>query len=176
MIASPVIKRLSRALRAVTSGGDPAKVAALARVWGIDGRSARKAASGKVIDANSYLKLCAAVGIEPVSDLACHSRHIPDIDWGRVGIKIMLALIGDPGTPSAEKLTMRSAAKAWKISLVVLGRMKAGQPASADNLLALCAALKCHPHTFLKLVPVEVSQKQLPEHLENTQSVRGAMA
>lgn len=138
---------------------------AFARSWGIDGRLARRAASGQDVNSSAHLQLCAAIGLDPVDGSKCEPRAIADIDWNRVGIKVLLALIHSSSAPG-KKTAMRAAAKAWKLPLVTVARMKAGQPVNIANLLNLCAALGCHPHEFLRLVPVDVSQKHQPERIE----------
>jgi DNA-binding Xre family transcriptional regulator len=166
MPALTPIQRLSRALRAVTSDGRISEVAAFARQWGLDGRAAHRAVKGKRISAEAYLSLCAALGIDPLTGAACEAKRITPIDWNRVGIKIKLAFIGTPDKPAPAGFTMRAAAAKWRVRLAPLGRMKGGCPASVDNFLALCLALECHPHDLLKLVPVAVNQKHIPEHVE----------
>jgi DNA-binding Xre family transcriptional regulator len=145
-------------------------VVAFARKWGIDGRLARRAASGQDVNSSAHLKLCAAIGIDPVDGSKRDPRFASDIDWNRVGIKVLLALIHSSSEPG-KKTAMREAAQRWKLPLVTLARMKAGQPVNIANLLNLCAALGCHPHEFLRLVPVDVSQKQQPERTEAKEEI-----
>lgn len=160
MTASLPTKRLGKAVRAVTGNGDPGKVVALARKWGIGGRLARRAAKDIDVNASAYIKLCAAVEIDPASGIATTVACFKaDIDWNRVATKILLALING-------NKTMREAAKEWKISLVALARAKSQQPVNVDNFLKICAGLGCHPHEFTIRVPVAATMKQLVEQRE----------
>lgn len=161
-------KRLASALRAITSDGKPEEVVALARAYGIPGRLARHAASGMDVNASDYLKLCAAVGIDPIAEsMTVARRNLPEIDWSLVGLKVLARLIGTPEQPQNPKIAMRQAAKNWKLSLVTLARMKGGQPVGIENLLKLCCALDCHPHEFLKRSPEMFHGEQAVEHVEN---------
>lgn len=166
-MSSPA-KRLAVALRAITSDGRPEEVVALARAYDIPGRLARRAAAGMDVNASTYLKLCAAVGIDPIAEsMTVAQRKLPDIDWSLVGLKVLARLIGTPEQPQNPKIAMRQAAKQWKLSLVTLARMKGGQPVGIDNLLKLCCALDCHPHEFLKRSPEMFHVSQQVERVEN---------
>ena len=169
---SPAISRLSKALNAATHDGDVKELLALAERAGVNGRLARRAARGIAINADAYLKLCSAVWIDPVkgtylSATAITIEPLPDLDWNRVAIKVLLALIGEPGT---KKLPIRDAAKKWRIPVVTLSRAKSEQPIGIDNLLKLCRALNCHPHDFLKRTPGMFHAEQSPEHIEKIEA------
>lgn len=144
------IQRLAKALCDATSGGKPEAVVAFARQWGIDGRIARRAARGIDTNASDYLRLCAAVGIDPILPIEAEPKRLDPLNWELVSIKVRATLIGSPGEPN---ITMRKLASVWKLPLVSLARMKAGQPVNIDNLLKLCRALRCHPHMFVKRSP-----------------------
>lgn len=164
---SPALQRLSRALRAATCGGDPQRVVAFALRCGVDGRLGRRAAAGMDVNASAHLKLCAGLGIDPLTgeEVIMGALPIPDLDWHRVGVKVLLELIGTPDKP--HHLPMRQAAEEWGLSLVTLARMKAAHPVNIDNLLTLCRALRCHPHDFLRRTPEKFAVKHQVEHVEN---------
>lgn len=166
------IQRLSRAIRAITDDGKPEKVVALAREYGVDGHLGRRAASGKDVNADAYLKLCAAAGIDPMTGAKAERRRIEDLAWGLLGIKVLACLIGGWGETD---LTMRAAAKKWRVSLVTVSRAKAGQPIGVDNFLALCRAMHVHPHLFLTRKPEMFHGKQAPGQAELKEAI-GAQA
>lgn len=159
---------IANALKAVTDGGKAAAVADFARRWGIEGRPARRAAEGKEVDISTHLKLCAALGLDPLTGNGIEPCQIDNVDWNRVGIQLQLAFIGTPDKPVAPSFTMRVASKKWGIPLAPLARMKAGSPASAENFFKVCDALTLHPHVFLKSVPAPVNQKHVAEQQQVT--------
>lgn len=168
---STPIQRLSRAIRAITEDGKPALVVALAREYGVDGRLGRRAASGMDVNADAYLKLCAAAGIDPIAEgMTVALRKLPDLNWTLVGIKVLAQLIGTPAEPKTPKVAMRQAAKEWNLSLVAIARLKSGQPVGIDNLLKLCCALDCHPHEFLTRSPGMFHGEHKVEHVEKIEA------
>ena len=145
-------KRLASALRAITSDGKPEEVVALARTYGIDGRLARRAAREIPVNANAYLKLCAACGIDPMTGATGVQRTIADLDRNRLAIQVLLAIIGGN--------SLRKLAKTWKVEYTAINRAKHQLPVNVDNFLKICAGLRMHPHAFLAPVPPEFHAKQ----------------
>jgi len=144
------IQRLKAALCDRTSGGSLPEVAAFARANGINGRIANRASRGIEINASDYLRLCAALGLCPVTGGPTEPKALGPLDWRLVGLKVCVTLIGSPGD---KHMPMRKAAKSWRIALAALARMKSGQPVSIDNLLKLCRGLGVHPHMFIQRRP-----------------------
>lgn len=166
------IQRLSRAIRAITDDGKPEKVVALAREYGIDGRLARRAASGMDVNASAYVQLCGMAGIDPVTGRRSVYHRAPPLDWRLVGIKVCLALIGSPGELP---VSMRAAAKRWRVTLITIARAKAGSPVGVENFLRLCRGLGVHPHHFLERKPEVFHGEQQVKQPEPSQAV-GAQA
>jgi hypothetical protein len=161
MPATP-IQRLAKALCAATSGGKPEAVVAFARGWRIEGRIARRAARCIDINASDYLRLCAALGLDPVSfkKAAGGPRAITDIDWRLVSAVALMAQING-------NLAIRAAAARWKLATPALVRIRDGLPVNVENYLAFCRAsdIKAHPHKFLSRQPMfhgEQSVEQKP--------------
>ena len=161
MTTSPAIKRLGNALRSITDNGDPGKVVALAREFGIEGRLARRAAQNIEVNVSAYMRLCAAACIDPVTGKIVHCEDIDrwaaataDVDPRRLAIKILTLLI------HSDK-SMRQLAKKWGVSTTALARAKVEAPVNVDNFLRICKGLKCQPHEFTKRTP-EMSHVKQP--------------
>lgn len=168
-------QRLASALRAITSDGKPEEVVALARTNGVDGRLGRRAAAGQPVNAGAHLKLCAACGIDPVTGddfylvnggpVPIVPSTIPHLDWNRVAIKVLLAIINndtlpdDPKGRRSRRKSLRKLERAWKVPSATVNRAKHGQPVSIDNLLKIAKGLGVHPHVFLALQPPLISQE-----------------
>lgn len=160
--AMPVtpLQRLSKALCAITSGGKPEEVVAFARAWDIDGRLARRAAKAIEVNASTYLRLCAAIGIDPVSGKKAPSQALTEIDWRLVSAMALMAQI-------TNNLSIRKAAERWHLPTPALVRIRDGEPVGIDNFLKFCRAcdIAAHPHKFKKRVPTEFHGKQPVEQL-----------
>jgi DNA-binding Xre family transcriptional regulator len=142
MPALTPIQRLSRALRAVTNDGDRHCLAEFARAAGVNGRLVNRAARAIAINADAYLKLCAAVGICPVNGFVAQKEFdLSDLSWNRLAIKILLALIAGK--------SLRKLSKEWRVEYSAINRAKNGQHVGIDNFLKICAGLNVHPHALL---------------------------
>ncbi len=151
MPATP-IQRLSCALKAITDGGDARKLVDLARASGVPGIAARRAAKEITVNADAYLKLCRAAGIDPVNGSADFGPPLADLDLNRVAIKVLLALIGGK--------SLRGLSKEWKVEYTAINRAKKELPVNIENFLGICAGLGLHPHMFVRWRPEEFHGKQ----------------
>lgn len=152
-MSSTSIQRLSRAIKAVTGNGDAGQVVELARKAGVDGRLGRRVAKGITINASAYLRLCAVIGLDPLTGETGTEGTVPrDLDWNRVAIKILLALIAGS--------SLRKLSKAWKVEYTAINRAKHQQPVNIDNFLKICRGLKMHPYDFLASKPEMFHGKQ----------------
>jgi|GEM_PF-3608848 len=160
-------KRLATALRAATSDGKPSEVVAFARAWGVDGRLGRRAAAGQPVNADAHLKLCHAVGIDPVDGHETYGirSKLPDLDWNRVAIKVLMAVINNDPAPNSpigrrsRRKSLRKLERAWKLPFVTINRAKHGQPVSIESLLRIAEGLDVHPHAFLTVRPPLINQE-----------------
>ena len=148
MSTATPIQRLSRALKAVTDGGDAKKLVDLARGAGVDGIMARRAAKGIEINVGAYLKLCMAVDHDPFSvGPISLDRPCGDLQWNYVGA----ALKGQ------RFLRGQSIAEAKKtignISDATISRVENGNECSIEHFLSICAYLGRHPYSMLAPVP-----------------------
>ena len=141
------IQRLACALKAVTDGGDAHKLVDLARRYGVPGIAARRAAREIAINADAYLKICRAAGIDPVTggrDVV--DEPLPDLCLTRLAIKVFMVVIGGQ--------SLRTLSKKWGVEYTAINRAKHQQPVNVDNFLRICAGLGDHPHLFLKRKPM----------------------
>lgn len=143
------IQRLQRALNAVTHGGDAHQLVELARGAGVDGVMARRAARGITINADAYLKLCAAVSIDPLTGKKRERQITGTLDWRRVSVKVLMVLIEGKLCPGKPRSSLRKLAKECGLPFVTVNRAKNAQPISPDSLMKLCTGLGCHPAQFL---------------------------
>lgn len=127
-------------------GDDPHKIVALARAHGLDGRLARRAARGIPVNADAYLNLCRACGVNPVLPFDVEPEPLPDLDWARLSVKISATAIACGG--------LRKLARAWRVAPAMLSRIQNEHPVSTQNFMKVCRLLRCHPHLFLRRVPV----------------------
>jgi DNA-binding Xre family transcriptional regulator len=159
MTASAPALRLCKALCAVTDNGSPAAVKEFADQWQIDGRLARRAAKGIPINASTFARLCAAVGLDAITGRPSKPEAVTEIDWRLVSAMALMAQI-------ERSLTVRTAAEAWKLSTAAVVRLREGDPVNVENFLAFCKAMGCKPAKFRTRSPlshVKPSVKQV-EH------------
>lgn len=161
MTASAPAKRLGKALRAITGNGDAAQVVALARAFEIDGRLARRAAKDIEVNASTYVRLCGAVGIDPMNGKPVPAEAVSEIDWRLVSAMALLTLI-------EKSITIRDAGVRWKLSTAAVNRIRNGEPVNTDNFLGFCKAIGCKPAKFRTRVPV-FHGKQSVKQVEQTQ-------
>lgn len=142
------IQRLAKAFCAITFDGRPEAVVAFARHWKVDGRIARRAAKAIEINASDYLRLCAAVGVDPVNFARTEPTAITEIDWRLASAVALMTQIN-------KNLTIREAAKRWKLAPAALVRIRDCKPVNVENYLAFCKSkdICAHPHKFLTRTP-----------------------
>lgn len=151
------IKRLSAALKAVTDDGEPGKVVALAKVAGVDGIYARRAAKGIAINVVAYLKLCAALGLDPVSgDPSLIEPYDGELQWNYVGLALK-------GQRFLREHTIAEAKKViGGISDATISRVENGQECSIEHFLSICIYLNRHPYSLLApMFPVKHGVKDI---------------
>jgi hypothetical protein len=120
----------------------PGELAALAVSAGVPRRIVSRAAAGQPINASAYLKICSAIGLDPVTGKECPSViHWGDIQWWffACGLKV---------TRMLRKLSIRDVVLLTGVSGATISRTEAGRPISAENYLALCAFIGVHPHHY----------------------------
>ena len=151
---STPIQRLSRALKAVTDGGEPGKLVELARVAGVDGLLARRAAKGIEINVNAYLKLCRKCAIDPVTGELNSGPGLGDIFWNYVGSALKgQRLLRGHSIAQAKKVI-------GNISDATISRVENGNECSIEHFLAICSYLGRHPYTLLHpMFPVKQGVK-----------------
>lgn len=162
-------KRLSAALCAITGNGDPERLVAFARMSGIGGVYARRAAKGIPINVDSYLKLCGAIGIDPVTGKARQPLRHNDLDWKRLGRELRQRR-------TAREQSVREAAKHIGISISTISRIENdGNRASPlsrsqniESALAVCGYLGTHPYDYAKMSNVKHARKHVDKKEELT--------
>lgn len=140
---SPAISRLSKALNAATHNGDVQELLALAERAGVNGRLVRRAVRGIDINAGAYLKLCGAIGIDPVTGKNTKPQQIGDLSWSAVGCGLRMSrMFRRHGMLDVER-------EIGDISKTTISRVEHGEPASIDHLLAICRYIGPHPHHYV---------------------------
>lgn len=101
-----------------------------------------RALHGLPINTCAHLRLCAAIGIDPVTGDAIEARIIGELHWPSLGAALRMKRMAD-------KITLRAAAKQAKASYSALGRIERAQVVSIENVLAACRFLDRHPFEFV---------------------------
>lgn len=103
----------------------------LARSIDVNPRAARDAAKGLPISADHFLRLAAAVGLDPMTGAAIAPRVVGALDLKTLGaaIQITLGLHGN---------SKRAAAKATGLSAMAIVRLIRGERVSIDTLMRAC--------------------------------------
>lgn len=130
------------ALKSALAYSGDGEVRTLSELIGVDQRLIRRARSGKDINAAAHLRLCAGLGIDPVTGAQGKATTIGDLHWTSLGSAARMARI-------QSKRNIRAEAKAAKVSTAALHRIERGEPVSIDNVLAVCRHLKRHPFDFV---------------------------
>lgn len=129
---------LAKAIAAFATGD---KFKALVLRSGVRPKAIRHAingAKGHPTDAGDYLRLCAAIGIDPM-DGHRDTSHVP----GELDRKLFAA--GVRLTRYGRKQTMRDAAKEMGMSATTLCMIENGMVRSIDSMLAACRYVGVHP-------------------------------
>jgi hypothetical protein len=140
MTASAPAKRLRLALALVTPH-QMADAVALARV---NTRCAQRAELGITINANSYVRLCAALGIDVVTGEAAPVRAVGDIDWRLLGLGLHLT------RRMCKAVSIRAAARkiGKAVSPSMLSRVENGQAVSVAGVIAICKFIGTKPEQY----------------------------
>lgn len=111
----------------------------LGRALGLERHAARRAKKGHPISASDFLKLCAAIGLDPVNPLQLvPMRGLGDLDhrFLAMGLTIRMSLNGH---------SLRSAARAMEVSHTAVKRLCDGVPTSVGTVIQACKYLGQHP-------------------------------
>jgi hypothetical protein len=103
-----------------------------------------RAAAGRPVRAEVYLKICAALGMNSLTGEPAPIRRLGDLDWRLLGLGIelrrRLAGIG----------SMRAMVKkiGGRVSLSTIARIEKGQHVSIGNLLTICEFIGVAPEQY----------------------------
>lgn len=100
------------------------------------------------IGASDFLRLCAQVGIDPVSGL----RIEPQTEPGTLCLASVGA--GCAVKRSLRRLTMRAAALEIGVSAATLSRLEMNLPISIESLIAVCVFIGVHPLHYMRKLKV----------------------
>jgi len=139
MSAIPTVVNLRHHLE--THQHAPGGLASLAVRANVPRRAVSRILAGQPINADTYLKVCGAVGIDPVTGESCPPSTGFDIQWRIFAIGIRAARI-------LHKLSTRDAASLIRVSSATISRAEAGRPIRVESYLALCAFVGTHPHHY----------------------------
>jgi transcriptional regulator with XRE-family HTH domain len=109
-----------------------------------------RAAGGRPISADHYLRIAAAVGIDPVTGQEV-SPHVGFGEFDRLQLAMAIRM-----NMTMRKHSLRAAAKLAGVSTTVLLRLKNGEITAIESVLAGCRYLGLHPFGYLKPVPANV--------------------
>lgn len=132
------LSRLAEALKGMTG---PVLVE-LARAAGVPEIAARRAARSRCVCSDSYLKLCAAKGLDPVTGAARTPQALGDFHRNSLGCAFKMVRI-------QRKQNQRAFGKAAKLPATIVCRIERGEVVTVENMLAACAFMKRHPHDFV---------------------------
>ena len=118
-----------------------AGLAALAVRADVPRRAISRILAGQPVNAGTYLRVCGALGIDPVTGESCPPVGGFDIQW-------WLFACGVKMTRMLHQFSTRRAARLIKVSGATISRAEAGRPISAESYLALCAFIGTHPHHY----------------------------
>lgn len=119
----------------------PSDVEALAARGGVPAREAGRLAIGFNVSAPDFLKLCAALGVDPMTAAASHPCRIGDLDRALLGagMQIQRRLRGD---------SYRKAARVAMLSYSAILRVERGEITSVRTVLRACAYIGVHPFHY----------------------------
>lgn len=113
---------------------------------GCPARAVRRARSGIPINADAHLKLCAALGSDPVTGAKIEPHRIGDLHWQSLATALRIGLL------QRHVFGLRPAGKVVRVSYSAIGRVKRGEPVAIENVLKVCKYLKRHPFDFVSPV------------------------
>lgn len=114
---------------------------ALAAELGIDARLVHRAAAGRKVNAEAFLRLCAHASIDPMTGEAVAPRKLGAFSWNAFACALIMARL-DAGK------TLRAYAKSSAASYSTFSRAEGQQEISAEALIAICRRMKRHPFDF----------------------------
>jgi transcriptional regulator with XRE-family HTH domain len=131
--------RLKHALK----GSDTARVEGLSAVSGVPIATIKRACRGETICADAYLRLCAALDLDPVTLMKRLGQPPGELHWASLGI-----------ATHAKRMTLgnwplRRAATQAKLPFATLARVERGEIVSIETVLTVCAYLGRHPTEFV---------------------------
>lgn len=129
-------------LAAQLDGYDLAGIHAMANRAGVEPKLARRAWRGRPINASAYLKLCAALGIDPLAFDAVDGDRIGNISYASLGIAVTMYRL-------QHQLTLRDAAVVLGVSYVTVSRIERAQSISVGSLLVICKGMGRLPGDFV---------------------------
>lgn len=109
---------------------------------GIERRVIRRAAVGLQINASDYLRLCAFVGLDPMTGKDCDKRVIGPLHKPTLSLALRMKR-------EDLKITLRQAAAKARMSYSALGRIERAEDVSIEAILKACRWLNRHPFDFV---------------------------
>lgn len=140
MTASGPAKRLKTALARLT----PRELQDVAKLAGVNTRCVQRAELGIPVNASSYVRLCAAVGIDTITGEAVLARGVGDIDWRLLGLGFHLT------RRMRKDVSIRAAAQkiGKAVSPSMLSRVENGKPVSITGVIAICTFIGTKPEQY----------------------------
>jgi plasmid maintenance system antidote protein VapI len=117
----------------------------IAQAAGVGRHAVQRAAGGRPISADDFLRICAVIGHDPVTGYGREPIDNPgSFDRRHLALAVRMTLY-------VRKHTFREAAKELGISATVVHRLKEGEEAvSIESLLAGCRYVGVHPFHYFK--------------------------
>lgn len=117
-------------------------------------RRAMKPRSNRPTNASNHLRLCAVLGIEPVTGAACQAWEPRDVEGWFLGL-------GLRGHRMLNKHTLRQAVEVTGLAIATLSRIESGDPRSFDAMLAVCRYMNVDPLDYVRGFTGNICGKQL---------------
>lgn len=143
-------ERLESRLLALTNGGNRDKLAGIAVKAGIGSRQMANAITRRPVATDAYLRICAAIGMDPQNPKA-GQRRPPCPEPGTFLPKFLGISFAMRRRLNGH--SMRQAAKDCGLSASTLARIEAGQECGIGVVLKACAYCRRHPFEFVGHFP-----------------------
>lgn len=104
-------------------------------------RAVRHAMRSRQVGAGNFLKLCAFLGVDPVTGERRPPREIGELLWWFLAAGVFC-------TRGLRRLSLRDAAPHVGVSYSTLSRLECRMPVSVDAFLAACRFVGVHPYGF----------------------------
>ena len=134
------IQRLQCALKARPRRDHPS----IARAAGVGPTALARAVAGQDIRADTYLKICAGIGIDSRTGEAVTPKRLGELDWRMIGLAIELRRRVRKLGSQRDVVAMIGG----RVSLATLSRIENGTPISVNNLLTICEFLNIPPEHY----------------------------